>query len=757
MKKMKILLALSMPISFLAGCANSTPSDWQFKKDDMNDFIEVNSEILQTDNENEKILRITNAELLNEEIKDDDFMIFNYEKLIESEPADEYYSYQNFKSSSVKAIKKVVSADNSTIDVYFEGNDEEVYGAIFNKDATYDGGFLYTVPELNASNNNKEKDLDRFERELLESPNPKPDETGYIDVINHFGVLCSKIPQEGENEFLWGVFIGIVSLILAIINTVKGNIEKYGKLPPNFHYFNEIQNRLNLIDTKLNNISSQLTSGFSDLLLAADKEAVASCTRWIGSFKSGYLQPIGDFCRWIESRVYDTFKTHASGGSISMLQVKYANDPEGKLCRIGLLAPNEIKPDATSQGSIQFINAKKYLDTYGRVDEKFVENFGEDIFNSIKPKDGNFPLPPGITQENLTSDILLTIIEDSIKESFTDPLNKDKLESFRDLIINYTESLYETDMKVVDNYVKRCELSYNFGAEAERSLRNNLAYLLFDLERNTALTQMVCRVSGITESSELTAKYLLARNYIKEAYKSVKNLPSNLCFRDGQKWGTKLFEFRDNIAGGPYAKRKAFSHSLLTYEIVPSDKREGKRVEYDKNAHPWTSSIALKAATARYIAITNRSISMLDYFRQIPGLISQGSNRLIDAYVKWYSKENVVQFLGDFGNRNAANDVGRQIRCVARGDEPNHPKFRVGDDYIYKNVKDTKDICWYNATCYTADAIDAYGTFTSQKDLIFYCDYIETSKWWINDEIWSFNGRTRAGIEVFGLGIEVTQ
>ena len=82
MKKMKILLALSMPISFLAGCANSTPGDWKFEKDDIENFIEVNSEILQTDNENEKIIRITNAELLDEKIDDDDFLVFDYDRFL---------------------------------------------------------------------------------------------------------------------------------------------------------------------------------------------------------------------------------------------------------------------------------------------------------------------------------------------------------------------------------------------------------------------------------------------------------------------------------------------------------------------------------------------------------------------------------------------------------------------------------------------------------------------------------------------------
>ena len=125
MKKMKFVLCLAMSVSFLAGCGESVPSDWQYSFEDAANFNIVDSEILKTDDNNVKILRIMHSEILADEIKDDDFLIFDYDSLIKDDPSEGYFSYQDIKGCSVKSIKHEVNEDDYTIDVYFEGNQNE--------------------------------------------------------------------------------------------------------------------------------------------------------------------------------------------------------------------------------------------------------------------------------------------------------------------------------------------------------------------------------------------------------------------------------------------------------------------------------------------------------------------------------------------------------------------------------------------------------------------------------------------------------
>ncbi|MCQ2796167.1 MAG: hypothetical protein MJ213_02510 [Bacilli bacterium] len=766
MKKMKILLALSMPISFLAGCANSTPSDWQYTKADTDKFNVVNSEILQTSNENEKILRITNAELLNEEIKDEDFIIFNYEKLIESEPAVDFYSYLNFKSSSVKVIKKEFNEDY-TIDVYFEGGDEDLYGAIFNKSATYGNDFVVSLPELNSSNNANEKELDKFERELLESPNPEKKD-GYIDLISHFDQLCRKIPNEGgENSVT--IFLSLVALTLALYAFAR-NFYIDDSLPANFHYFNDLQNRLNNIDIKLNNISNMLVEILGAIQLLDDKTAVANCTKNIKDFKNDYVEPIGNHYRNFGDGLAFLLKDMAIKGA--HVEVPYAKGDDGKYYRVPVLSKDT--PTQISKGDIKFDNAKKYLDEHeSRFDDEFVKKCGEDILASIKNTDDAFKIPEGLNNKNVATNIFETIVENYFKELFTNSEMLETSQAFRNAVLNYMDQLYAQDKAIVANYVTRCKLSYNFGAEAERSLRNNLAYLMFDLERNATFAQMVCRFSGVPEE-KLTDKYIDARNCIKAAYQSVKNLPSNYCFRNNQKWETKLFAFADKVPDPQEDDtRKSFTHSLQTYDIVPHKLQDlGDYVEYNKDAHKWVDTVTLKGATARYNAITGKKISMLDYFRQIPGLVNPNSNKLIGKNVQEYGSVNILRFIGDFGTRAATDkDKNTLLTVVAKGGKrPYSPFFQFGDTVTYKtdHFGKCKDEHWVNGTFYTADVFDAKnGDMTVKKDLTMYCDYLETHWWWHGDEFWAFSGlldyteahggkTMMTSRKVFGLGIETT-
>ena len=99
---------------------------------------------------------------------------------------------------------------------------------------------------------------------------------------------------------------------------------------------------------------------------------------------------------------------------------------------------------------------------------------------------------------------------------------------------------------------------------------------------------------------------------------------------------------------------------------------------------------------------------------------------------------------------------------TGRGHYPKHPYF-----YYYQEVgymQTHGDQYWKNGTFYTCDMVDCdTGEFKDKRDLIMYCDFVKTSKWWKNDEIWAMSGALKynsskpASLDTYGLGIEVTK
>ncbi|MCQ2976275.1 MAG: hypothetical protein MJ211_15855 [Bacteroidales bacterium] len=788
MKKTKLLLCLVTSVSLLAGCGGSespaVPSDWQFDRETAANFEFVQSEILTTDQEDIQILRVSNADLLNDvQILNDDFFVFNYDKLIKEEISDDYYTYNDYKKNSVEVLKEEINSEKNTIDIYFKGHQEIVYGAIFNKDATYGetDNFVYTIPELNALDNSNEINTDNFEKRLLASPDPGEDDTGYIDLINHFGQLCSNIPQEGENLFLIddGILLAILGIALTCGNWMWSGMT--GGNFDNFIHFNEIELRLSDIDAKLNKISSELRGGFSALLLEADKTAIRDMTTAIANFKTNFVQKINDFSRILADDFASMFRKTCLEDHKYDYSLIYDKTPEGKYYVRSRLSKNTTAPAHKLTGTVGVTNSLEYLrKTDNRIDEGFTKEFFKDIKASINES----LCPPGRTVENVGTDIFGFIVEDFIQRVFSDIGNKDRAQNFRNLIINYIEQLYETDLAIVSTYVNRCKLSYNFAGEAQRIFQNNLAYLMLNLEKNAAFVQMVCRFTkgdGKVEELDLKDKYLKARKFIKQTYEDVKSLPSNYCFRDGQKWSTKFFSLVDDVPGPQYEKRKSFTHNLKTYEITPAKSyyRFGNKTEYNRGEHPWANPISIKAVTARFGAqkasgILNKDIDLLRYLRSVPGLLSSDANRMLPAYQTEYGNSepnsNVVRIFADISKRAVGpNEKGAPIQVVAQGDKPNRPLFHLGDQLGYKQSDNKKvlDQYWKNAVFYTSDLVDVDGVYRDQVDLFMCCDYLQSDPAWRNDEIWAFSGYWRyysgydykwhTSREFFGLGIEVSK
>ena len=55
MKHLKIALALSITISLLSGCSNGTPDSWKFSKEDVDNFMVVDSQLIKPDDNDSKV------------------------------------------------------------------------------------------------------------------------------------------------------------------------------------------------------------------------------------------------------------------------------------------------------------------------------------------------------------------------------------------------------------------------------------------------------------------------------------------------------------------------------------------------------------------------------------------------------------------------------------------------------------------------------------------------------------------------------
>lgn len=779
MKKIKIIFALSIATSALAGCGNkepTTPTDWMFNEENGDNYTFIDSELLQTEDEKVKIIRISRAELLDTVIDDDDFYVFDYGKIAIIEDSSKYFSYQDYKSASVNTIKKEYNESEFTLDIYFEGNDEDVYGAVFNKDATFNGNFVFTLPEMNALGNTNEINVDQFETELLESPNPKADDSGYIDLVSHFGQMISYIPKEGENIFIIddGILLALVGIILTIgtwIWTATNNSDF-----KNWSYFNSINERLNQIDKKLTGISTMLVSSFSAILDQLDVISIDNYTNKIGEFKNDYLFKIDNIYRFIADETAYLFKQLVSNQDSVYVEIPYDLASGDKYHARSILSRVSGQPEFTVTGNVNFNESKTYLREHNIVDSKFAELFRKDIDSSIASGAMSYPSEK-LGKEALASDIFSKICESQLSKSLSEQSKRSQLEGYRNTLVNYTKQLYSTNIEIVNKYVNRCKLSYNFGAEAQKSLRNNLASLMFQLDRNAALCQIICRLSGNNVGElDLTDSYLAARSCIKNAYDSVKSIPSNYCFRDGKNWETKFFQFSDSVAGGYYGDgvRSSFNHSLETKLIKPyPDARFGQTVDYDRNANPWVNSITLRRMLARFEsqkgsqAIGN--ITLLQYLQSIPGLFNPDSNRMLYPYAVEYGPKNIHRIMGDFSTRAADSngDKGKPLQVSAKGDDPYNPYFSFRENTKYlEGPYRTSSQYWTNGTFYTCDMVDAEsGEFKAQQDFIMYADYVEDHGYWRHYESYALSGtwsyynpwsqQTYITTNFFGLGIEV--
>lgn len=769
MKKLKIVLSLSILISLLSGCGNPVPEDWQYTKEEAKDFTYVNSELLPVEDvEGIQLLRLYSAELLCREFEDDDLLIYDFDKLSKIDNGEDgYYTYENYRNTSVKIEGIDFDWDENTVDVFFDGEPDGMYGVIFNKSACADGGFLYSVPELNAIDNSKAKSLDQFEEDLLASPEPQK-EDGYYDLVTHYGSLYLEMPKEGEN-FLsvtaMGIIIGVVTLVLGIGNFIwsifQGNMA-------NYHYFNELNNRLAIIDGKLNTLTNNLTNLFSTLLLKADMDEIKSYTENIAFFKRECVEPITNFTNKIMDDISDFLKSSSSNGSIDV-EIKYKKNKRNEFVPISKLDPDDTTVEFSKNVKINFTQSKDYLSKYNRIDNHFRDLYYADIVKSIE-KD----VPTGFTKDKFATDIIGVLFENRIFTTFSNPDMFTAIGDFRDLVINYCVSLYKVDfLEIINKYISRCKLTCNFGFEARKYARSCCASLLTELERNAALAQLLCRISGgVVGEYTLVDEYLAARRAIIKAYGDVKKIPTNLCFRDGRVWEAKMLALQDKVKCFDYGTGKStFSHSPNFQEVIMGPTGSYQK-DYDKNAHNLADSLRLKAVSARYFAeklSRGRETfypSFIDYFRSIPGLINGDVNRLIASHVTEYSKPNVYRIFGDFSNRMATDaDWGTDLVCDQKG--LNYKKgqyFNINGYYKYKEGHDPA--CWRNGGFYTADIIDGTtGSFINKKDLIMYCDYLEDHSYWSKSGAENFafcgvitykhNGEWKTRF-AFGLGIETT-
>ena len=774
-KKLKLLFISTMTISFLTGCGEKVPESWQFGENDFEKFQVVDSELCQTSDSKIKTIKIRQAELLDEQIDDDDFFVFDFNSMSQSETKEKYYTYHDFSSHQVKVIKKEVNYDDFTLNISFEGSDEGIFGAIFNKDATLNGNFILTIPESNILANSRSQELDEFEKRYLNSPAPTPDKSGYVDLVSYFGLLNLKKPTNNEVPVLndiavglgiAGLVVGIVGILVTIGNWIWSAVGRYDTT--NLNNMNEINGRLTNIDKKLNGISTMLKEQFAAILIQADKTAIESYTNSIGKFNTDYVLPIGNFYRNLQDDLIVKFRDSIKDGGKNVA-LSYLRAEDGYLYPISRLSTN-AKAEFTTEASLIFEKSAKYLNDFNRVDEGLVKSLKEDIVDRVKT--GVFPSPQGVDQDTFASDIFNRLLEDFLIDIISKK-DKSEIQNFRNLVINYITCLYANDVVAISKYVNRCKLSYNFGYEARQSLQTTLATSLYQLDRNAVFAQTICRFSaekGIDEA-ELTSVYLQARKYITDTYKEISNIPDNYCFRNNAKWEAKLFAFKDKAVTINPGWKSTFSHSLVTKQIIyHKGWNFGEQIEYNKAEHPWVDSITLKTATARYFVFKNsgeipNNLSLLDYFRKVPGMVNPDANRMIEPYAAEYHRENVYRFMGDFSTRVAEDkDNGKKLQCTAKGDDPHNAYFTLWSLYGYKGSQKVEN--WRNGTFYTADTVNAdSGAFTSNSDLLMYCDYLHYQSPWVHAENYAFSGayeyynpwaqKTLFSDSAYGIGIEV--
>ena len=683
-KKFLFLCSASFAVTTLVGCSDN--EKWKFTIDDIPSFIFLDADVDVVDGEGNMTFTVSEANRFfknKSDFKDDDYIFFNYSALYNAAPKDDadFYSYADFKDHKVDFNSLEISNEGRDLQIKFKGNPNDSYAFFTTNNASnYDKFTACISSEYNESAGYViPPEQVKFQEKYLAAPLPEyVPGTKQIDAVSYFGALMSMdINKNEENSLNFvPIWIPIGGFILGVINFIGSTVNAcLPRTTPSLTFmFETIRSTLNDISLKIDKLQSILLAELLNLKIQIEHDSLLNSINYITDYNTNYIYKLDNYRRQTADYLGDAFPSYvAEPKSIELVYQKvdgkyqptsYHYVPTGDYVKINI-------------PSITFTNAKKAISATGALAQNFADELKKDIKEAIK----GITLPEGITQDAFV-DHALANIEERLLESIYSVTAVDKAREVRDLAINFCKTVGTYMSNIFNKY----KLTFNFAGESRDAFRSSFAMINYELDRNVAFAQMLCRASG-SDEYELSEVYKSAKEAAKTSYESTTKLANNYSFTFNKPITSKFVDFDVN---------KFYDNQIAHYKMYVSE------YTHNKERNPYFRDVVdievLQAFTSlNYDTLNIRTNSMKssgyvgDNFDCIKHLDELGvitkqaksDEKLHNAQYKTTSYNFISRnyTVSDLANNNI--DKNLDMVCLAQLNVTRGPYFIVNNTYKF--------------------------------------------------------------------------
>lgn len=735
MKKKKIiyLLVSSLAITLtasLSSCANGEAKKWAYTKDEMSDFIEMDA--IQTNNSDNTITfsADTNVEIFDENIDKDDVIVFDKDKVKEEleKSNKEYADYSTLKKASVEVVSTNTLKEKDGFDITFKGDQNANYGMLLYSKVTVVDKF--TSVSRYEENKSFNKDPQSEFEETYASTKLTWEQGGklFTSIFTNFATICLGI-NYGNPITVGSGIMGIVGSIFENCSNKDASIK-------------DVINKLKEVDTKINQLSDKIDKN-TQLLQEeivrvnanVDKANLNILNISMNDFAVNAIAPINKFNRNMEDEIGNYYKDFISKSQTIKLVLE--KNSEGVYYSIPLSEINDASKYNFQFEISDFTNAKTFLAANSNIVKNgFVGELEKDIENVLN-KTTN--LKSEIKKEDYIKFLSSRIIENFNKEYYS--THKDKAQEYRNLMIEYAESISGLNGKVnyLNTYLSRLEYMYNFQAEIKPLIRSFCVNLLKNLDANTALALQACYFAEYN-SDELSKLYISTRDLIQKFY-TINN----------EKNDAFSFITGTNLTGHFYKSKYDVDYTNLGNHPELHVNFSSYRVTFENNMFvdtKTTVNFAQGISESNHLMITTRwnllknigaTSSDIDYVHYLSSnnVISSSGVKAVEILIslKIYNLNAERILTNDRQERDLNSEDSISLMCVKKGNNNSH-YFEVNERYIYRENRNPD--CWAGKTFEGKFISATSGTSIGTQKICSWARYAEARWSWTTDEFFAF-------------------
>lgn len=551
-----------------------------------------------------------------------------------------------------------------------------------------------------------------------------------LSILSNVGSICAGVGFNSPVAVVSGVF-GIISSFGDNFAATNGPTTQ------------DIMNKLDEMDTKLDAINATLNENYSQLMsetvrtqAMVDKVLLEEQESAITNFYTTYAMPIENHERDFADYLEQSLKLFVSDKqSVSF----YVHKNEEKNWALNSLLDVESAKELEITVNIDsFSHTSEFLEkNFNTVTKGFMDNLYQDLENGI----ASATLPEGLSTKDACDFLAGNVIENITKTYYVE--HHDKALELRNNVINYSKSISgKTGKSVIDRYVLRMQYMYNFAGEIKNTVTDLFSNIKQTLKTNVALASQACAYASVNQD-EIRSEFIDAEDAIRNNYEAVKGIKDNYCFLTNTLIGGGFYRARFQTGYTNKGNDCAFNAAFKLDKVVAGSGSQILR-EDDIRNHNILNNVDHLRIHARMDLM--RQLGIVDTANYIEYLVDANavSKEDYDNFKqlrsnKWLSND-ALRFLTDLTTRDMNDgDKNFSLTCNEAGN-PGGDYFNVGWTGTFRSSRTSS--CWNGKVAETTFIDANTGTIQSNKRVAAYATYAESHWNWLNDEYWSFVDNT---------------